>query len=81
MTREGRAASAQEEMRETGELIAPADNGEPGRSSRDDKIGELVEIEEEEEQEVASIPIAPGPCMPCNAEVEEHKITHIPYRS
>ena len=69
-TTSGRMPSAQGEMAEQRELIAPAGDGE--------EYGELVEIQEE--QEVVKIPIAPAPTKPSDAEVEEHRITHVPYR-
>ncbi len=69
-TASGRMPSAQGEIAEQSELIAPAGDGE--------EYGELVEIQEE--QEVAKIPVAPAPTKPPDAEVEEHRITHVPYR-
>ena len=56
-------------------MIAP-------NTEADAASGEWIEIsdDEDEDVEVAKIPIAPSPTMPSAAEVEEHRITHIPYR-
>ena len=61
-------------------LIAPAEEekekeGIPRLEEPDDK-----EIDEQEGEEVEPLRKAPSPTMPSAAEVEEHRITHVPCR-
>ena len=53
-----------------GELCAPA-------AEADEQDDDVVEIQ----KEVEPLKIAPSPTMPSPADVEEHKVTHTPYRS
>ena len=49
----------------------------------DDGVAEEVELTSEsgEQGEAEPLTTAPSPTMPSASEVEEHRITHIPYRS
>ena len=53
------------------------DGGDAPGGDQDYTENEVVEISQEHEP----IKIAPSPTLPSPAEVEEHNITHIPYRS
>jgi len=55
--------------------LAPAEGGE--------EQGETVECDDEQEdsEEVQASKIAPNPSLPSAAEVEEHRISHLPFRS
>ena len=53
-----------------GELCAPA-------AEADEQDDGAVEIQEQ----VEPLKIAPSPTLPSPADVEEHRITHTPYRS
>ena len=50
----------------------------------EEEQGEMVECDEDENdesQEVQETKIAPSPSLPSAAEVEEHRVTHLPFRS
>ena len=44
---------------------------------------EIIEVDENEqdEQEVEPVAVAPNPMLPSASQVEEHRVTHYPYRS
>ena len=61
-------------------LIAPAvEEGEDGTPPLVDP--EDDRIDEQEDEEVEPLRKAPSPTMPSAADVEEHRISHVPYRS
>ncbi len=43
---------------------------------------EIIEVDEDEqdEEEVEPVTIAPNPMLPSASQVEEHRVTHYPYR-
>ena len=63
------------------ELVAPTaeDEGAEGEDDQQREDDGLVEVQPEEES--ADLKIAPAPVRPPAAVVEEHRITHYPYRS
>ena len=73
-----------------GRLIAPAEEEEKGPEeakepedpgTEDGKNGDEGDEHFEEEEEVEPLRKTPSPVMPPAAEVEEHRLTHTPYRS
>ncbi len=58
-------------------MIAPATAQEDERDI--DELARWIEIEDEQEAE--KLAIAPAPIRPPPAEVADHEITHLPYRS
>ena len=63
--------------RSKGELVAPAEE-EDVVEGLEPEDGEVVEIQDED---VEPLKIAPSPIQPSQADVEEHRLTHVPYRS
>ena len=62
-----------------GALIAPAVEDEPGTEARAE--GEDRETEIEPEEETADLKVGVDPIQPSAADVAEHRVTHMPYRS
>ena len=57
------------------EMIAPAVD------KAEETGAEVQEDEVKPEEETEKIRVAPAQCRPCEAEVEEHRISHMPFRS
>ena len=62
-------------MNTTGEAEG---NETVAKTDVDEQLDDELEVEAED---AAPLPVAPSPTMPSPAEVEEHRITHIPFRS
>ena len=58
-------------------MIAPTTTQECGHDT--DQLAQWIDIQDE--QEVEKLVVAPAPVRPPPAEVAEHEITHMPYRS
>ena len=66
-------------MTESGELIAPTADD---RAAAEEEAPEEEDYDEvQPEQEAADLKVASAPVKPTAAVVEEHRITHYPYRS
>ena len=63
-----------------GRLLAPTTEA-TGDSATTEGATTDDHVEIQLEQEAADIKVAPAPTRPSEAEVEEHRITHFPYRS
>ena len=67
---------------ERGELIAPATTeGAEADESPDEAVADDDADEITTEEEIVPLRAAPAPTKPAAADVEEHTITHTPYRS
>ena len=53
----------------------------PLEEAQPDEMGETIELDEREEEDCAPVRIAPEPGDPTMEEVEDHRATHLPYRS
>ena len=60
--------------------VAPVEAG-PLNMQDGQEVEERFEIGQDQEEEVEPMKIAPSPEMPSAAEVEEHRVSHIPFRS
>ena len=63
-------------------MIAPAVETEPEQPSYEARAeGNEGETEIQPEEETADLKVGADPAMPSAADVAEHRVTHMPYRS